>query len=243
MNEHLSSASLKAQAKGQLLGKYGTAVGVTAIYGVCYLFLTLNANILINTGSLLGILFYQAASYLISLLIGILAFGLSYLYLKLCCNQPIAVKDIFYGFSYNTNRVLVVEAVLAGISFVCLLPANMFSLAMQSNPTNAYMMLTYSLLFICGAVAALFLQLTFSQSHYLLLDFPQYSPKEILYVSRRLMLGNKGRLFYIQLSFIPLYLLSLVGCYIPLLWVIPYTQAVSANFYMDVVKKYNQIKA
>lgn len=238
MNEHLSSASLKAQAKGQLLGKYGTAVGTTAIYGACTAFLSLNAYMLINTSSLLGILLYQAASYLINLLIGILAFGLSYVYLKLCCNQPIFVKDIFYGFSNNSNRVLGIEAVLAGISLVCVLPANLFSLVIQQTPSNPYLTLVYSLLLICGLVITLFLKLTYSQSHYLLLDFPQYSPKEILFISRRIMQGNKGRLFYIYLSFVPLYLLCAIGCYIPLLWVYPYLQAVSANFYMDVVKKY-----
>ena len=242
MNEYLSSASLKAQAKGQLLGKYGKVVSVTAIYGASTFILSLNAAVLIDTSSLFGIILYQAASYLISLLIGMLAFGLSYIYLKLCCNQPILVKDIFYGFSYNTNRILGIEAVFAGISCVCTFPANLFTLVLQRNPNNFYLMLPYALLIICGAVVSVFLQLPISQSHYLLLDFPQYSPKEILYSSRKIMQGSKGRLFYIHLSFIPLYLLGAVGFYIPLLWVHPYLQAVLANFYMDVVKKYNHTK-
>ena len=32
MKEHLSSASLKSLAKGQLLGKYGTVIGACAIH-------------------------------------------------------------------------------------------------------------------------------------------------------------------------------------------------------------------
>lgn len=238
MNKHLSSASLKTQAKGQLLGKYGTVVGVTAIYGVCLLFFSINTDILINTGTLAGMLIYQAASYLISLLIGVLALGISYIFLKLCCNQPISLKDTFYGFSYNPNKILRVEAVLAGISVVCSLPANLFSLVLQRNPGDTYLLPIYWLLTICGITIALFWQLTFSQCHYLLLDFPQYSPREILYVSRKIMRGNKGRLFYIYLSFVPLYLLCGIGFCIPLLWVYPYLQAVLANFYIDLVKKY-----
>lgn len=243
MNEHLSSASLKSQAKGQLLGKYGTVVGTTAIYAACTLFLSLNANILIDTSSLYGMLLYQAASYLISLLVGILSFGLSYIYLKLCCNQTIFAKDIFYGLSYNPNRILGIEALLAGISLVCFLPANLFTLVSQKNPDNLHLILIEGLLLVCGMIISIFAQLIFSQSHYLLLDFPQYSPREILHISRKIMQGNKGRLFYIYLSFVPLYLLCIIGFYIPLLWVYPYLQAVLANFYMDLVKNYNQTKA
>ena len=243
MNKHLSSASLKLQAKGQLLGKYSTVVGATAIYAICSIFLSFNANVLINTSTLHGILFHQTASYLIRLLVGMLSFGLSYIYLKLCCNQPIFVKDIFYGFSYNPNRILGIEAVIGGISLVCMLPANLFTLVRQGNPDNYYLILIEGILLVVGAVIMIYFQLIFSQSHYLLLDFPQYSPREILYISRKIMHGNKGRLFYIYLSFVPLYLLCTIGYYIPLLWVYPYLQAVLANFYMDIVKKYNQTKA
>ena len=49
--------------------------------------------------------------------------------------------------------------------------------------------------------------------------------------------GYSGRLFYIELSFLPLFLLGLISCCLPILWIYPYMEAVKANFYLDLMKK------
>ena len=79
-------------------------------------------------------------------------------------------------------------------------------------------------------------RLIYSQSFFLLHDFPQYSAREILALSRKMMKGQKGRLFYVYVSFLPLFLLSLLSCGIAFLWVIPYVNATNAEFYMDVIQ-------
>ena len=60
MNEHLSSASLKTLAKGQLLGKYGTLVGAYGIHIACVLFATLCDLLFVDTTTLIGIIIYYA---------------------------------------------------------------------------------------------------------------------------------------------------------------------------------------
>lgn len=62
MNEHLSSASLKALAKGQLLGKYGTLVGAYAIHMACVLFATICDLLFVDTNTLIGVIIYYAVS-------------------------------------------------------------------------------------------------------------------------------------------------------------------------------------
>ena len=52
--------------------------------------------------------------------------------------------------------------------------------------------------------------------------------------SVRIMRGKKGKLFYLQLSFIGIYLLGAIACGIGLLWVIPYMQVTMANFYRKI---------
>lgn len=71
-------------------------------------------------------------------------------------------------------------------------------------------------------------------------DFPQYSARELLSMSRKLMIGNKVRLFYIYLSYMPLLLLGILSCGIALLWIIPYMNATLAEFYMDIVRNTSQ---
>lgn len=54
------------------------------------------------------------------------------------------------------------------------------------------------------------------------LDHPQMKARESLKISRQIMKGNKGRLFYIYLSFIGLQILCLLSLGIGSLWVYPY---------------------
>jgi uncharacterized membrane protein len=85
-------------------------------------------------------------------------------------------------------------------------------------------------------VVQILLSLTYQQAFYLLHDFPQYSAGELLRMSRRLMVGHKGRLFYIYVSFIPLILLSLLSFGIALLWVFPYISTTKTEFFLNVIK-------
>lgn len=70
---------------------------------------------------------------------------------------------------------------------------------------------------------------------YLLLDHPQMKARESLKISRQIMKGSKGRLFYIYLSFIGLQILCLLSLGIGSLWVYPYQSQTLVIFYLDVV--------
>lgn len=54
--------------------------------------------------------------------------------------------------------------------------------------------------------------------------------------SRNLMRGHKGRLFWIDLSFIGWYLLGMITGGIAMLWINPYKNATKAAFYNDLAK-------
>ena len=95
------------------------------------------------------------------------------------------------------------------------------------------------MMFPCLAAAMILyvpLSLCLSQCYFLILDFPDKSASDILRASFRIMKGHKGRLFYIELSFLPLLLLGAVSL-IGLLWVIPYMQMTYAAFYFDIMKQ------
>lgn len=237
MNEYLSSSSLKSLAKGQLLGKYSTLVGAYLIHLTFVFIATFSAFILIDTNSVIGNIIYYAVSFIISLLSGLFVFGEAYIYLKLACNQKVSVNDLFYGFSKSPDKILKVQAVLSLISAVCSLPNFLLSFVTAASPENPYLFLLSVILVLAFSIIDVILSLIFSQSFYLMLDFPQYSAKEVLLKSGKVMKGNKGRLFYIDLSFIPLFLLGMCTCCIGFLWILPYYQATKANFYLDLMKK------
>lgn len=238
MKEHLSSAGLKSLAKGQLLGHYGTAVGAYALHLICVTAASAGAYFLIDTSSVFGTVIYYAATFIISLLNGLFVCGEAYIYLKLACNQPIFVKDLFWGFQNEPDKILKIQVVLALITSICNLPGA-FAPLLYRQPDNPYFLLLFIVLMLIGCTVNIVLELMFSQCYYLMLDFPQYSAMDTLKMSHKAMKGNKGRLFYIGISLVPMFLLGLCTCCITYLWIFPYFQAVKANFYLDLMKKRN----
>ncbi len=239
MNEHLSSASLKSLAKGQLLGKYGIVVAAYAIHMGCILFTSFMVSMFIDTTTLIGNIIYLLVNILLSLFGGLFVYGEAYIYLKIACNQPVTVNDLFCGFGSNAEKIARVQIVFALVAVICSFPNLMTPMLLQ-HPENPYLMLIYVILMIVTTAANVIFSLTFAASFYLMHDFPNYTPKEILMQSYKIMKGNRGRLFYIELSFIPLLLLGFCSCCVTYLWILPYMEAVQANFYLDLIKKRNR---
>ena len=90
----------------------------------------------------------------------------------------------------------------------------------------------WTLLFIIPGIIKAF---AYSMAPYLLAENPQMTPTEALDESQRLMQGHKMDLFILQLSFIGWYLLVLVTIGIAAIWVGPYVQATTAEFYNSLV--------
>lgn len=237
MKNYLSSTSLKSQAKGQLLGKYGILAGTYAIHALCVSALSGITSLFLNPGSVIEYIIYFAVSFLISIFSGLFSYGEAYIYLKTSCRQQPVLSDLFYGFKQTPDRIIRVAVVFSLISYLLNLPVFLLSLLPQETLLNGYGMLLFSLLTVVCAVIGMLLMLTYSQSYYLLLDFPDCSAREALRKSRDMMKGSKGRLFYIDLTFVPLMLLCVLTCGIGLLWLMPYMQATKANFYLDLVKQ------
>lgn len=237
MKDYLSSTSLKSKAKGQLLGKYGILAGTYAVHALCVSALSGITSLFLNPVSVIEYIIYFAVSFLISIFSGLFSYGETYIYLKTSCGQQPVLSDLFYGFKQTPDRVIRVAVIFSLISYLLNLPVLLFSLLPEEALLNGYGMLLFSLLIVFCAVIGVILMLTFSQSYYLLLDFPDYSAGDALKKSSTMMKGSKGRLFYIDLTFVPLMLLCVLTCGIGFLWLMPYMQATKANFYLDLVKK------
>lgn len=255
MNQYLSSNSLKSLAKGQLLGKYGTVVGVTVLQALCILPLRYAISYIIDGNTLPGVFLQTTAWFLLCLFGGYLIAGRTYMYLKIACSQTPYIKDLFHFFKGDSSKVLYIQAVRSAIFLLCTLPfqivghyvnlsmANLdyTTLTLENFPVSAPLYLLYMALGVLGIGVSLYCDfLLLFPAFYLMLDFPEYTAPQLLKMSIQLMKGNKARKLYLSLSFVPLYLLSSFSCGIALLWIMPYKGATNANFYLDLIKKKNQ---
>ena len=240
MNHFKSSAELKASAREHLLGYYGTVIGAFLIVAAITSAVTLAVSLIVDINTIPGTVIYYAIMFLVSVLTGLFSSGSAYLYLKLICGRPVSVGDLFYGFQLCPDKAIIIQAWITLITYLSNLPQIILNCLILANITNTdkilRYMLPYALSMILSGVVSVMLSLFYAQTYFLLHDFPQYTAKELLQKSRRLMVHHKGRLFYLYVSFLPLMLLGLLSCGLAMLWIIPYMAATEAEFFLDLIQ-------
>lgn len=236
LNRYKSSSELKALAKEHMFGKYGTAIGAFIVVFMIITLTSFFSTIFVDTTKAVGIVINFIISFIISVLTGLFTSGEKYFYLKISCGQPVTVSDVFYGFQLFPNKAVLIQLFLTLCIYISMVPMTILSYMVVRNPKDAMLTLVYSLSMILYGLVTMILSLLYSQAFYLLHDFPNYSAKELLTMSRQLMKGSKGRLFYLMMSFIPLLLLGILSCGIAYLWLMPYINATMTEFFLDLVK-------
>lgn len=233
MNTYLSTSDLKNQAKERLSGHYGMVIGGAMIINMISGTLSSWLTVLLPSDTLVSYLISWAVSLFLSVFVGVLSVGLTLIFMKLSFGTVPYLSDLFYGFSHIQTAIglsLVLTAVSAPLSMAYMMPLALYSLT--GNEVYLYLM------FVCLAVGlAIYvpLSLALSQCYFLMLDFPDKSAGEIIRLSFRITTGHRLRLFYLQVTFLPLLILgalSLVG----LLWVNAYMQMTYTQFYFDIMK-------
>lgn len=263
---YMTYSQLKNSAKLRLAPFTGKLIGVAAIYfGLTFVISEAAAVPVLFTESVaLRALFYFLFTLLGGTLTGMVDAGIQYLFLKLYCGRPVAVGDLFYPFTSQTKTCVGLSFVLSFINLLPVMPAYIFgtqsSMAMEqiniealasdmdaaalSLPPDVMNLLTITLFCVTPALIIItMLGLLYSQAYYLMWDFPSCSVSELLKKSRLLMRGHKGRLFYIQVCFIPLIMLGGITCGIGMLWIFPFIYAVQTEFYLDLMTKRHLLNA
>lgn len=138
---------------------------------------------------------------------GLIGVGVAGVFMSIIRNENVEIGHVFDGFQNNF-----VTNLIAGVLY------------------TIYIAL-WTLLFIIPGLVKTY---SYGMTFYLLKDHPEMTASEAITESRRLMNGNKMRLFCLDLSFIGWYLLSCLTFGILLIWVLPYHEAAHAAFYESI---------
>ena len=229
---HSLSSSLKAKARNALLGNLGTAVWVCFLHGIISLILTqLAAGSYFGSG-LTGLILSELLLWLIMVFVGILRYGICAVFMSLYFMQPASGSDLFLGLRENTNELVALNAFLSAIRILIMLPANL----VLSAGGSGWFKWT-AVLYVAALAADMFLNLVYGLSMYLLLDFPQLGARGCLRRSRMLMRSHMLERLYMELSFLPLYLLGFLSMGVATLWVNSYKFSFLASFYVHVLEE------
>ena len=212
----MRAKELRAQAREALRGKWGVAVAVGLVATL------LNGGIGVSNSGSAGAEGYldfvnhdfwiiamtiAVASVLLSLVIGgAVQMGWAHFNTKLIKRQEVRFSDLFSQF----HRLW---------TCICM------------NVVMGFFIVLWSLLFIIPGIIAAY---RYAMVPYLMAEFPDLRVMDAMRESKRLMQGNKWRLFCLEISFFGWMLLGAVTFGIAGLWITPYMQAATAAFYMDV---------
>ena len=211
-----TNGELKELAKQQLSGSWGKSALLTLIYFV--------VGILPGQLLLSKLKFSSLTIALIDIvLITPVTIGIAFCYLRLIREKKFNVKDILNGFKYFITGV-VVYVIIDSMNIMSVLVSNIITVNVV---TTQFLSLVFGLV-------SIFLYLIFSMVYYIIVDDPQIGVIGALTGSRKLMQGQIGRLFCLQLSFLGWILLTILSVGIGLLWVFPYIEVTTANLYLDL---------
>lgn len=231
-----TSAELKRRARETLCGHWGILIGTLVLiilitYGAImpfYLIFLLGQTVAALWVYLIGVV-------MIMLVSAILNAGMAGMYIKIAREQEITLGAMFSEFVHRPYRYVAASLLFGLLGTVCVFPG--YIILMWGTFRRQYLIvLLGGLLLAGGVVLCVVLALRYTLVTYLFLDNPQLGVIAAFKESARLMKGNKGRRFYLELSFIGWSFLSMLSCGIGMLWVMPYMTQTYVQFYLDVIE-------
>ncbi len=235
-------AQLKQEARGQLQGNFGTAIGAMIFASLLVWALFLPFSILLDAeSSLMDYILYHTADILITILSSLLTVGLSYIGIQFAKGEKARIRDIFH-FVRRPNRIILAYLAIMGIGLICMLPVGILATVLLVTLDMASIPVLV-LLLLLTALLVLLVLLRYSFVSLLMADYDDMGVREALKTSARLMQGNKLRFVGLSLSFLGWFLLGFLSFGLGFLWIDVYYRQTGIAFYMEVkrVKNYGTL--
>lgn len=235
MTKYQSYSNLKDKAKIKLDGFFGLAFTTWLLVQCLSYIATTFVDMLAPGNDTTSTILFLLLSTVASVLVGAFNAGLAYFYLSLACGRPCHSVIVFTTFKEQPEKALKVSAVHTLANFVCTTPSAYLLLILIQEKTLESL-ITWLIAFGIGYVIYIPISLLLSQTWYLMVDFPNYTAKQVLLTSCKLMKKHFWRFLFLKISFLPLILLGVLSFGIGLIWIIPYKEMTYTCFYLDIIK-------
>ncbi len=231
-----TSAELKRLSREQLNGHWGLAIGVNLLMQIIVSAALMPFYILFvfSRRGIVQFNIYMLAVVIIAAVSVVMQCGASRIYLCFARKQEASIGMLFGEFTKRPDRYIIGYLLLFGLEILCMLPG---AVCMAVGITSGLLLASAIGLFLyLGAMAPMIMiACRLALVFYLLVDHSDMGVMEAVRESSERMQGNKGRLFYIYLSYIGWSLLGILSCGLGMLWIRPYMTQTFVNFYREAI--------
>ncbi len=238
-----TSAELKRLAREKLTGHWGLVIGATLLSGLITsaILIPFYCLFLFSGMGMVQFVTYMLAVLFVSIIAMLMRCGITRMMLGFARKRDPELSMMFGEFTRRPDRYILASLVIFGIELLCILPGSIcWSVGMVQGAVLANVI--GFVLYLVGIVVLILVSLHFALAYFLLVDNTQMGALEALRESRSLMDGNKGRLFYLYLSFIGWSLLGMCSCGLGMLWITPYISQTLISFYLDVTGELDRME-
>lgn len=248
-----SSAELKLRARQTLLGKYGTPIGAVLInYGIIMgVMIVMEVALMMSalfsigrdeTWALVFMVIVIIVCYLAMMVLEMMIVpGMIRMHLNMCKDEKAVVTNLFFAFKNRPGKFLGLTLLMGLVTLILVVPTAFVSFATLyagAYGFNIAFNIIYSILIL---VLSFCFSLNYGQFYIILVEDPDKSLLEALKESKQLMKGNRGRYFWLMLSFIGWMILMYLTMGIGYLWLMPYMLATHIHFYLDLKPQIEEI--
>lgn len=237
----MNSSDFRAEARKKLEGKWGKVARITLAYVALFFVLGFIEGLLEKVSTIQSIWSIAVAVIEVPL-----AFGLIISLFKVFNSEDVKAFDFFMlGFNNFANSWKIsLRIVLKIIVPIILIVVSIFLMSFGLVAGSASALLSSSssgglfifvviglILYIVALVWAIMVSYYYSLAYVIATDKPELDAKQAVEESKRLMIGNRGKLFCLQFSFIGWAILAALTFGIGYLWLLPYLQFSMFAFY------------
>lgn len=235
----MPSSTLKLLARIQLKKNFWPPVSIVAIFIFIYtIFSIYYTNISQNSATLGAVFITLGLSFIFSLIFNVFIVGLYKYFLNQAERKDSMFSDLLYGIKNSPDRIIAISLLKLLITRIPLIPGIICICLYYINGYKQELLVAAGVfLLVIGGIICYILSLGLSQSLFIAADNNSFTALQALRRSFWIMKGSKERLFILQLSFIPLFILSIFTMYLGFFIAIPYYIASTSYFYLDLNRR------
>lgn len=225
------SSQIRAEARNNLTGKWGKAALLTLVFGVIEYLISFLLQLVPMVGGLINLVITP-----------VLTFGFLVSIIKLKRNEEVGYIDFFkngfnqfgkvWGVIGQTILKMILPIIAIIISIVLIAVGGAGTIL--SGESMGLLFILGIILYIVSLIWAIIKGFSYVLAQYILYDNPDMDSKAIVEKSEELMQGHKWAWFWLPITFIGWFILSVFTLGIGMLWIAPYLQVALVVFYEDL---------